>query len=201
MSSPTRWIHEQVSLYGGRRNAVRVHAARIVTRMGAHRGYQQVDWPRVRRLVFVCKGNICRSPYAEFQAHSRGLSAVSAGVAATTGLPVHPDALREAQRRGIDLAPARTKPLGAVQLRQGDLVLFLEPGHALAVRDAVSATDGIQQSLLGLWSTPVTPLIPDPYGRDQRQFAVCFDLIDAAIAAVTQRLDRGAARDFGSASD
>lgn len=189
---PRRWIEERVALHGGRRNLVRVEAARMLCRMGVHRRYQRIDWARVRRLVFVCKGNICRSPYAEFRARSLGLPAVSAGLATTAGAPVDPGASREARRRGIDLAAARTTPVEHLELRDGDLVLFLEPAQASAFRERVSPKDGIQQSLLGLWSTPRTPLIPDPYGRGERQFAACFDLIDTAVSTLARHLGHDA---------
>lgn len=183
-----RWIEERVALHGGRRNLVRVEAARMLSRMGAHRRYRRIDWTRVRRLVFVCKGNICRSPYAEFRARGLGLPSISIGLATTAGSPADPGASREARRRGIDLAAARTTSVEHLELRDGDLVLFHEPAHASAFRKRASLEGGIQQSLLGLWSTPRTPLIPDPYGRGERQFAACFDLIDTAVAAIARRV-------------
>lgn len=183
-----------MAIHGGRRNLVRVEAARMLSRMGAHRRYLRIDWTRVRRLVFVCKGNICRSPYAEFRARSLGLPAASAGLATTAGSPVDPGALREARLRGIDLAAARTTPVEHLVLRDGDLVLFLEPAQASAFRAHASSRSGIQQSLLGLWSRPWTPLIPDPYGHGERQFAACFDLIDSAVSTLARQLDRDAGR-------
>src|SRR5262245_51985599 len=46
--------------------------------------FADIDWARVQRLVFVCKGNICRSPYAESKATTMGVTATSAGIEAAS---------------------------------------------------------------------------------------------------------------------
>jgi protein-tyrosine phosphatase len=67
----------------------------------------------MRRILFVCFGNICRSPMAEFimkdLVKKRGLESgfhiESRGTsAAQLGNPVHPPARAELNRRGIDCA-------------------------------------------------------------------------------------------------
>lgn len=80
----------------------------------------------VRKITFVCHGNVCRSPMAEFvfkdMAARRGLN-IAADSAATTdeeiglgvGNPVYPDARRVLLKHGIDPAGKR-----AVQLTPGD---------------------------------------------------------------------------------
>ncbi|MGC1818407.1 MAG: hypothetical protein WA900_12230, partial [Casimicrobiaceae bacterium] len=40
--------------------------------------YRSIDWPHVSRLVFICKGNICRSAFAAEKARMLGRHAVSA---------------------------------------------------------------------------------------------------------------------------
>ena len=80
----------------------------------------------IRRIMFVCHGNICRSPMAELisrkLAAERGLALTFASSATSTeeirngiGNPVYPPARAELQRHGID-------PIGkrAVQLRADD---------------------------------------------------------------------------------
>lgn len=34
--------------------------------IGSYRPYGRVDWHRAQRLMLVCRGNICRSPFAHF---------------------------------------------------------------------------------------------------------------------------------------
>jgi len=85
------------------------------------------------RVIFVCTGNICRSPYAEAMARSHGLDAISCGIATRTGLPADPTALEEAAAKGVDMSSHRTTRWEDVELKSGDLVIALELRHARAV--------------------------------------------------------------------
>ena len=76
------------------------------------------------KILFVCLGNICRSPMAEFicrdMLEKRGLSHKIACASAATsdeeaGNPVYPPARRKLKEMGIDCALKR-----AVQLTRGD---------------------------------------------------------------------------------
>ena len=64
------WLRDN---YGSRRGFVRTWWHRLRYLLGGYRAYRQVDWNSVERLVFVCKGNICRSAYAGALVTSRGL--------------------------------------------------------------------------------------------------------------------------------
>ena len=59
----------------------------------------------IRRVMVICHGNICRSPYAAelLARRSGGLEVRSAGLEASEGKPAEPGARRIAKRRGIDL--------------------------------------------------------------------------------------------------
>ena len=70
-------------------------------RLGLYRQYGPADRGEVRRLVFVCKGNICRSPFAEAVARAAGADAVSYGLDARDGLPANPSAIRTARKFGL----------------------------------------------------------------------------------------------------
>jgi protein-tyrosine phosphatase len=139
-----------------------------------------VDCRQVYRLVFVCKGNICRSAYANALARDKGLAAASYGLETTPGLPADGVALRLAAKRGVSLGDHRTQPWIDATLTLNDLVLAMEPWHLRRLgRRAVGA--GAQVGLLGLWAQPGRRNIADPYGRPDGDFNACFDVIDAAI--------------------
>ncbi|MGZ7246478.1 low molecular weight protein-tyrosine-phosphatase, partial [Streptococcus pyogenes] len=66
------------------------------------------------RLLFVCLGNICRSPTAEgvMRALAPDWQIDSAGTGGWhAGEPPHPPAIRAAARRGYDLAPLRARQI------------------------------------------------------------------------------------------
>lgn len=89
-----------------------------------------------RQLLFVCTGNICRSPLAQvYAAHrlaARGRADVSVASASTlgiTGSPAHPLSIAIAGDEGLDLRPHRSQPLTGFLLRASDLVLAMTEEH------------------------------------------------------------------------
>src|SRR5262245_52514417 len=89
--------------YGTRRTWFQHHLCSILHRTGWFRSLERIDWGRVERLIFICKGNICRSPYAEARARGLGLTVASFGLEATPGQPPDATACRLARRRGVPL--------------------------------------------------------------------------------------------------
>jgi protein-tyrosine phosphatase len=176
-----------LELFGGRRAFVAHLRERVRYAVGAYSGMGAVDWSAVRRLAFVCKGNICRSPYAEARARAMGMDAVSFGLEATDGTTANEDAIRVAATRGIDLGPHRSLKTAAEHLRSGDLVLLFEPRH-LERFTQLHGDAGVTASLLGLWARPVRPLVWDPYGKSTRYFEECFAVIDSGLAEVARKM-------------
>ena len=84
-------------------------------------------------VLFVCTGNICRSPTSERLAAARGITASSAGTRAVIGHPMHPEAARVLVELGGDPSGFIARQLTARQLTEADLVLTMTREH----RDAV----------------------------------------------------------------
>lgn len=150
--------------------------------------YVQLDWERIERLVFVCKGNICRSPYAEYRAKAMRLNAVSFGLYAENHTMAKDEAIRQAIKRGIDLMPHMPKTPEMVPLSPSDLIICMEPWQARDMLERVAGS-GAQITLLGLWARRKIPVIPDPYGRGLYCFTSCFNEIDACLTYLADRLD------------
>lgn len=90
--------------------------------------------------MFVCTGNICRSPTAErlaleYGARRRigGLTASSAGTRALAGYPIHPKAASVLQRLGGDGSSFSARQLTARVLTPVDLVLTMTRAHRESV--------------------------------------------------------------------
>ncbi|WP_308192900.1 low molecular weight phosphatase family protein [Mycobacterium sp. PSTR-4-N] len=90
--------------------------------------------------MFVCTGNICRSPIAErlstFYALERNMSsfrASSAGTRALVGHPIHPEAAHALKRRGADPSDFEARRLTTRGVASADLILGMTKAH----RDAV----------------------------------------------------------------
>lgn len=137
----------------------------------------------VRRLVFVCQGNICRSAFAEAAARRRGLAACSFGLSTTAGAGAHPPAIEAADRFGVDLRPHRAIRCEDYAPRAGDLLLAMEVRqlHRLAADSRLAA---LPRSLLGLWATPRRPHLHDPYSLSEAYMRTCLEAIDTAVAAL-----------------
>lgn len=173
--------------FGGKRPALTFHAHRALHSLGVYRRYLRVEWARVERIVVVCSGNICRSPYAEFKLRQLGVAVVSCGTSAIDAATANSDADRVARERGVDLSAHFSKPATAIEYSDRDLILVLEPQHLACFTGAVAAARS-QLSLLGLWCRDPAPFIPDPFGKHDACFRFAFDLIDDAVQHIGSRL-------------
>src|SRR5262245_66201200 len=86
--------------FGGYRAYLNHVRSRCALVLGAYRSLGRIEWSRVRRLVFVCHGNVCRSPYAEARVRQRGVRAASFGLVTTGGVAANAVAQRIAGARG-----------------------------------------------------------------------------------------------------
>lgn len=172
---------------GGLRPAARFVGYSLLGVLGGYGADRQVDWSRVRRLVFVCSGNICRSPYAEALARMRGIDTVSFGIHANGIAPADPSASRIARLANVDLSGHVSTRAADYQPSSADLLLAMEPPQLAAVR-ALVVDGGVQASLLGLWCRRRRPYLPDPYGHIDDCFRFVFSFIDEALQAIEAQL-------------
>ena len=102
----------------------------------------------MKKILFVCHGNICRSPMAEFvmkkMVEEQGLSAsVYVESAATsceeTGNAVYPPAVRELARHGISCEGKRARRITAADFSAFDLVVVMEDYNIGNMRSFLSA--------------------------------------------------------------
>lgn len=103
-----------------------------------------------QRILFVCLGNICRSPTAEAvfralaQAARLPVQVDSAGTGDWhVGEPPHPPMIAAAARRGYDLRPLRARQLVAADFTRFDHVLVMD-GQNLRDARALRARAGGQ---------------------------------------------------------
>lgn len=179
-----------VHAHGGKRALLRYGAYGVAAMLGSARRYRDVDWSTIRRVVFVCNGNICRSPFAETIARSRGLEAASAGIEATTGASAAPQAVSAASDFKVDLSAHRATHVGDFAFATDDLVLGFEPVHIDRLEAVLGRPPLCQVSLLAAWLRPPNLYIHDPYGSSADYFRLCFRRIDRAIELLRHR--RGA---------
>jgi protein-tyrosine-phosphatase len=119
--------------------------------------------PATKRILFVCYGNICRSPMAEGLARGRlgeAVEVASAGIAATGG-PASPEAVLVMKLvYKTDISTHVARPVGAYDLTQFDYVVAMDPS--------------IYHHLRTVWEVPDPCLygwdIEDPIGLDYQAY-------------------------------
>ena len=150
-------------------------------------------------LLFVCTGNICRSPTAEAIARQRiaerGLAARFQAASAGThgyhiGEPPDARACRAARARGYRLDGLTASQCSVDDIARAQLVLALDSGHLQHLRRLAPPELHPKIRLLMSYLTPPPAQldIPDPYYADAPAFARVIDLCEAAIAALLDEL-------------
>lgn len=154
----------------------------------------------VRSILFVCAGNICRSPIAEalFRqiASSRPrLSALeigSAGTIALDGNRATPDAVRIAREDfGLDLTAHQARNIDGLD---ADLILTMD---GMVTRDVSRLPLDGRVELLGEYAG-TGEIVEDPYGCSGEVYRACARQLEQLLLAAADRLERElATRDSG----
>ena len=156
-------------------------------------------------ILFVCTGNICRSPTAERLAAAGGVTASSAGTRAVIGHPVHPEAARVLRHLGGDPSGFAARQLTAKIAGAADLVVTMTRAHRDAVlelaprqlRRTFTLTEAAElitrfspsgvADLAGLrphLSADQVLDVPDPIGQSPEVFDRVGAQIDALVAPI-----------------
>jgi protein-tyrosine phosphatase len=178
------WFYQIHDKYGGKRAWLRAHAYHLMDRFCLlPSGPNKAQLSELKRLVFVCHGNICRSPYSEARARQLGISSASFGLNADTGKRANLSAARVAKQRGLILYDHSATHISQFLFNRGDLVLTYEPQQLEELLSPGILPDFVTVvDLLGRWCTPSFPYIHDPYGLNDAYFNICFDRIDRSLA-------------------
>jgi len=159
-----------------------LHPAR---RRAAGRALARVGPPQ--RVLFVCHGNICRSPYAAAVARRLLPPAVAVESAGLIGpdRPSPPEAVAVAAERGIDLGPHRSQLIDFEHVREVDLVVVMDTRQRHRLLRARHELRGRVVLLGDLDPEPVaTRAVPDPVEQPAEVFRACYDRIDRCIGAL-----------------
>ncbi|MFI4890125.1 MAG: low molecular weight protein-tyrosine-phosphatase [Steroidobacterales bacterium] len=154
------------------------------------------------RILFVCLGNICRSPTAEGVLRHLLASTVpsmpveidSAGTDAYhSGAAPDPRSQRVARNRGIEIGGLRARQVSAEDFRRFDLILAMDQDN---LRDLHAIRPDDSRAKLQLFLDYAPHLrradVPDPYLGDEPDFETVLDLTEAAARGLIAALQAAA---------
>lgn len=150
------------------------------------------------KILFVCLGNICRSPTAEAvlravaarEAPELQIEVDSAGTAGYhVGEPPDIRTRQAASRRGYDMSPLRARIVEPRDFEEFDLILAMDRANLRVLQDRapVQARDRLRLFLEFAPDATVTE-VPDPYYGGANGFEEVLDLVEAATHGLLQHL-------------
>lgn len=152
----------------------------------------------MKTILFVCTGNVCRSPMAEgllrHALRGRGdFRVVSAGLGAVEGQPPSSYAVQALRELGIDISSIRSRMLKAELVAQADLIFGMTHSHvdtvALLFPHAAEKTFLLREfdDTLDIFEKDIS----DPIGGSFEVYLQCRDQIEQGIASVMNFIEQG----------
>lgn len=153
-------------------------------------------------ILFVCSGNIMRSPFAEgclrkviadIGVHS--VEIASAGTLGIEGRPADPAARTLALERGFDLQSHRSHGLTVRDLARADVIVVMEQAHKDHIEALDAAAAGRTRLVReyesdGAGHRQVADL-DDPIGAPREAIVACMDVLERCVQNLAFRLKHG----------
>jgi protein-tyrosine phosphatase len=152
-----------------------------------------------RSILFICKGNICRSPFADRLAkkmfdgvpgHKPGID--SAGLEVKMPCASPKNAVEAAAGFGIDLEDHRSKPFQAEMCAEFDMIVAMETGQYKGLVKKFADSQAKFFLLPFFENNSTRPggyeryNLSDPYGKSLEEFNRCFRRIERCIAGMAR---------------
>lgn len=143
------------------------------------------ELPGAKRILFVCYGNICRSPYAQYSfarmvRDHPAIQAVSAGFIGR-GRPAPAAAQASATTRGVPLADHVSQTLNPDLISNSDVIVVMERSQ----RELIARRYGARKRIVILGDLDPLPIetrtIRDPYNQSKATFDEVYDRIDRCL--------------------
>ena len=146
-------------------------------------------------ILFICTGNICRSPMAE-GLMSRALPSArdglweiaSAGTHGLEGNRAEPHAVQAMRIYDIDISSHRARQATAEMVARAHWILVMERSHLRWLERHQQNDTGKVHRLTDFGKHPNAGDVPDPYGGTLQTYLHCADLIRRCIEEFTAHL-------------
>ncbi|MEM7468434.1 MAG: hypothetical protein AAF387_16315 [Pseudomonadota bacterium] len=144
-------------------------------------------------VMFVCTGNICRSPFAAglyaYIADDPETRSASAGMAAVIDASADPICKELAEAHGFELNAHRARQIETLDYYRFDYLIALDLGHYDFLQATKPADCETQiQTLLSFSADCKAVEVPDPFGRKLKDYKRAVDLIEIGVRAMMTAL-------------
>jgi protein-tyrosine-phosphatase/predicted ATP-grasp superfamily ATP-dependent carboligase len=156
----------------------------------------------IRTILFVCQGNICRSPFAELLARKKlpAYRIVSGGFHPAETRRTPPHVVRAARRLDVDMTGHRSRRISPAMVDAADLILVMDPENYQDLRRRFPHALG-RSTLLGLFAARRRVRIRDPNDLEEERAFQSLSVISEATDRLARWLERvadgGQARRLG----
>jgi glycine hydroxymethyltransferase len=152
----------------------------------------------VKNVLFVCTGNICRSPIAEglfrrLIGNRKDIEVASAGVHAVRGQPPSLYAVQVCAEEGTDISGLRSQPLTAALVDQATHIFAMTGAHLESIQILFPQT-AEKTFLLREFEEPGTTVwrdVSDPIGLGRDVYEDCARIIKNALPSVLAFVEQG----------
>ncbi|HEY1660861.1 MAG TPA: serine hydroxymethyltransferase [Verrucomicrobiae bacterium] len=153
----------------------------------------------MKTILFICTGNICRSPMAEglFRQATNGngqFRIFSAGLGAVDGQPPTSHSVNAMREIGIDISPQRSRALTAELVRQADYIFGMTHAHVDTIGLLYPAA-AEKTFLLCEFDDAIDPYekdIPDPIGSPYEIYVHCREQIEQGVRSLLKFMEQHA---------
>ncbi len=152
----------------------------------------------MKNVLFVCTGNICRSPIAEgffrrLLGNRKDIEVASAGVHAVRGQPPSLYAVQVCEEEGVDISGLRSQPLTAALIDRATHVFAMTGAHLETIH-MLFPQGAAKSFLLREFEEPGTTVwrdVPDPIGLGRDVYELCARTMKNALPSVLAFVEQG----------